>query len=84
MKLEITLNRIFNADHVDDYMDVNQDDDVLEFFAVWHNPEDDTDNEPDYFVRVYNNGEYKVNDLSGKVLYKGTDKKEMIKVLKNI
>lgn len=84
MKLSITLNRIFGANNVDDWNDVNDDDDVVEYFAIYHNVDTDNNCEPDYFLRYYQDGTYQLNDLGGTVLHKGNDLSVLKKVLKKL
>lgn len=82
MKLSITLNRIF-GNNVDEWNDINEDDEVLEYFAIYHNNEDN-DCEPDYFLRYFTDGTYKLNDLRGNVLHSGDDLAVLKKVLKKL
>lgn len=84
MKLSITLNRIFGINNVDDWNDVNDEDEVLEYFAIYHNTNEDNDCEPDYFLRYFMDGSYQLNELSGKVLHKGDDLAVLKKVLKKL
>ncbi|AZU97995.1 hypothetical protein SEPL_371 [Salmonella phage SE_PL] len=84
MKLINTLTRLFGTDNVDDWNDVNDEDNVIDYIVIYHNNDGDNECEPDYFLRHYDNGSYQLNDLSGNVIHTGNDLAVLKKVLKNL
>lgn len=79
MKLINVLTKHFPS--VEDYMDVNEDDNRVLFFMLTKNEEDC---EPDYSVSQYMDGSFIVRDLMGNVLLETNEEKEVknfIKVL---
>ena len=84
MKLINTLARLFGADNVDDWNDINEEDNVVDYIVIYHNNDGDNVCEPDYFFRQFDNGSYQLNDLNGKVIHTGNDLAALKKVLKNL
>ena len=83
MKLATFLNKHFIA--VEDYMDVQDDEEVTQYFAIFHNAQDDADAaEPDYFVKEFNAKSFTVRNVNGSVLAEGLTEVELKKFLKSI
>jgi hypothetical protein len=83
MKLINTLIRLFGNDNVDNWNDVNDEDNVIDYIVIYHN-NDGVECVPDYFLRHFDNRSYQLNDLGGKVLHTGNDLAVLKKVLKNL
>lgn len=81
MKIITLLNKLFGANQVADFMDTLEDDESTEI-EFWSIDESEDDAEPSYFVRVYANGLYKVNEINGKVLLETNNEKELKNFLK--
>lgn len=84
MKLINTLKRMFGPDNVDDWNDVNEDENVVDYIVIYHNNEGDNENEPDFFLRHYTNETYQLSCINGKVLHMGNNLAVLKKVLKNL
>lgn len=77
MKLINVLTKHFPS--VEDYMDVNEDDDRVLFIMV---SKDDDQCEPDYSVNQYIDGSFVVRNLMGEVLLETNDEEEVKKFIK--
>lgn len=84
MRVQTLIKKLFGKDSISDYMEVLEEEDkksVLEYYAI--QTEEDA-SEPDYFVKLMQDGLYTVKDINGNVIvhtYNDALLKEKLKVL---
>ncbi|SOK58840.1 hypothetical protein [Yersinia phage fHe-Yen9-03] len=86
MKVTTLIKKLFGQDSIADYMEVLEDDEkklVLEYYTI---QSDEDASEPDYFVKLWQDGLYTVKNINGEVIvntYNVRLLKEKLKVLAN-
>jgi hypothetical protein len=81
MKIITLLNKLFGANQVADFMETIDDEEATEV-EFWSIDDEEDAAEPMYFVRVYANGSFKVNEINGNVLLETSNEKELKTFLK--
>lgn len=81
MKLITLLNKAFGASRIADFMETIDDEEATEV-EFWSIDAEEDAAEPMYFVRVYANGSFKVNEINGTVLLETSNEKEFKTFLK--
>lgn len=84
MRVQTLIKKLFGENSIQDYMDTLDEEDkasVLEYYTIQR---DEDACEPDYFVKLFSDGMYKVTDVNGNnihITYVVKDLKEKLKVL---
>lgn len=84
MRVQTLIKKLFGKDCISDYMEVLEEDEkgsVIEYYTI---QKDDDASEPDYFVKVWDDGLHTLKDIKGNVIVNTFNErlfKEKLKVL---